>query len=106
MQWPDDIIDMVWRRAATVDGYEPRLWRKDAAGAWIARLRYGDRASDYGWDIVRMAPGEPDAPANLQPLHWQNCPESSGAPLRRVIAKGMINVSVEQQGMVFAKFPN
>lgn len=78
MYWTDEIIDLVWKRGAVVDGFNPALWRKDECGAWIARLRYGDRVSDYGWDIRRIDPGGPDAMPNLRPLQWRNCVSKAG----------------------------
>ena len=46
-----DVIDRVWRQAAEIAGNDPALWRKDECGAWIYRLDYGRRHSDFGWEI-------------------------------------------------------
>lgn len=69
-----DTIEGVWSTAATVSGNDPALWRKDEWGAWIHRLDYGRRHSDFGWEIH-----DPDHShrgggpvSNLRPLHWQN----------------------------------
>ena len=96
MEWPDDIIYMVWNKGAAVDGFEPVLWRKDECGAWIARLRYGDRSSLYGWEISRILPDGPDAVPNLRPLQWRNCVETGDGILKcRVGSAGDHNVLAE-----------
>ena len=93
----DDIIDLVWNKGIVVDGFEPRLWRKDELGAWIARLRYSDNSSDYGWEAGKIAPGGPDTPANLRPLQWRNCPGGGGHPSHRVTAEGDHNVVIRSR---------
>lgn len=69
-----DTIDRVWSTAATVSGNDPALWRKDEWGAWIHRLDYGRRHSDFGWEIHdpehSHRGGGPVS--SLRPLHWQN----------------------------------
>ena len=70
----EQTIDAVWQKAKVVAGYDPSQWRKDFAGAWIARKAYGLQGS-YGWEIDHMKPvtlrGTDDL-SNLYPLHWQN----------------------------------
>jgi hypothetical protein len=97
MYWTDDIIDMVWKKGAVVEGFNPALWRKDECGAWIARLRYGDRGSDYGWEIRRIAPNGPDAMPNLRPLQAQNAVDKAGALVCGMTADGARNIRVEQE---------
>lgn len=31
----------VWEKASSVAGYDPDIWRKDFAGAWIRKDSYG-----------------------------------------------------------------
>ena len=94
MEWPDDMIYMVWSKGAVVEGFEPVLWRKDDYGAWIARLRYGDHQSKYGWEIKRISSNGPDTVPNLRPLQWQNCLENDdGKIMYRVTAEGAKNIS-------------
>lgn len=70
----EQIIDAVWQKAEIVYGYDPNQWRKDFAGAWIARNAYGLQGL-YGWEIDHLKPvslrGSDDL-SNLNPLHWQN----------------------------------
>lgn len=60
--------------ARIVQGYDPRLYRLDLCGRWIAWREYG-QTTQYGWEIDHMRPvalGGSDHLANLQPLHWWN----------------------------------
>ena len=33
----DKTIEAIWQSAKPVEGYNPNIWRKDFAGAWIRR---------------------------------------------------------------------
>lgn len=69
-----EIINKVWERTPAVDGYNPNIWKKDMAGAWIRRDLYGLK-SRYGWEVDHIKPsvmGGTDQLDNLQALHWQN----------------------------------
>lgn len=66
--------DEVWNKATIVNGYNPRIWRKDLCGAWIKYDQYGEQ-SKYGWEIDHLRPssqGGSDDISNLNALHWQN----------------------------------
>lgn len=69
-----DIINKVWGKAFTVDGYDNTLYRQDNCGAWIKKDKYG--SEDYlGWEIDHVYPvskGGTDDLENLRPMHWQN----------------------------------
>lgn len=54
-QFSDYIINAVWQKAKTVEGYDPNIWRKDFANAWIRRDHYGVD-SKYGWEIDHLCP--------------------------------------------------
>lgn len=64
----------VWEKAKKVEGYNPHIWRKDFAGAWIRRQDLGQRTM-YGWSIGTICPlsygGKMDID-NLMPMHWRN----------------------------------
>lgn len=66
-------IDTVWRRAEEVPNYDPNVWRKDFAGAWIRRDMYGMR-STFGWTACRKNPriGSAVNTDNLMAAHWRN----------------------------------
>ncbi len=66
--------DAVWNNGHIIDGYDARAWRRDDFGNAISYAAYGDRTSDYGWEIdhiVTVAAGGTDFIANLRPLHWR-----------------------------------
>ena len=46
----------VWNKAQTVGNNNPAVWRKDQCGAWIGWKYYGDRTSQYGWEIDTLFP--------------------------------------------------
>ena len=67
----------VWEKATTVQGYDPNVWRKDVAGAWIKWGAYGDRDNElgFGWEIDHLKPVAKegtDSLSNLRPLQWKN----------------------------------
>lgn len=75
MAFDDKTIQAVWEKGNVVYGYDPDLWRKDQCGAWMGRSYYGNRNSEYGWEIDHIKPvsrGGSDALTNLRPLQWKN----------------------------------
>lgn len=68
-------IQKVWEKATVVSGNDSNVFRKDQCGAWIARQQYGNRKSNYGWEIDHITPeskGGGDELSNLRPLQWEN----------------------------------
>lgn len=69
-----DIINKVWGKAFTVDGYDNSLFRQDTCGAWIKKDKYG--SEDYlGWEIDHVYPlskGGNNDIENLRAMNWQN----------------------------------
>jgi len=93
MGWSDETIEAVWRKGHMVGGNDPARWRADDCGAWIGRAEYGDRASQYGWEIDHINPAGSDQLSNLRPLQWQNNVDKSDGRLRcNVAAVGPRNV--------------
>lgn len=67
--------DAVWNKAFVQNNNDPNMFRKDYAGAWIRKSDYGNRDSEYGWEIDHLYPeslGGSDDLSNLMPLHWKN----------------------------------
>jgi len=88
-----DMIQAIWEKGQVVLGQDSQSWRKDQCGAWIGREFYGNRESQYGWEIDRIDPKVSDDPANFRPLQWRNDRDRSDGPLRcNVTAIGMCNV--------------
>ena len=82
MSFSPDIIQKVWEKGKPVENNDPNVWRKDDCGAWIGRNYYGNRNSQYGWEIDHISPGGPDTLSNLRPLQWQNNVDKSDGRLK------------------------
>lgn len=62
----------VWEKGHIVPGLDPAVWRKDDYDNLIRWSDYGDRDSDYGWEIDHQFPsalGGLDVIGNKRPLH-------------------------------------
>lgn len=91
----DENIQAVWNKGAIPVPQEAANWRKDTCGAWIARNQYGNRNSDYGWEIDHINPNGGDAISNLQPLQWENnVAKSDGRQKCVVVAAGNVNYNM------------
>ncbi len=69
-----EIVEVIWKKAQEIPNYNPNIWRKDFAGAWIRKDQYG-ATGNYGWEIDHLKPtakGGTDELKNLKPIHWQN----------------------------------
>lgn len=74
MAYSSQLIEQMWQNATIEHGFNPDIWRKDFAGAWIRRDHYNVH-SRFGWQIDHIRPlkaGGTDMVDNLQPIHWKN----------------------------------
>lgn len=92
-----EIIQQVWEKGKIVSGNDPDVCRKDQCGAWICRKYYGNRESQYGWEIDHIKPeseGGGDELSNLRPLQWENnARKQEGRLTCPVTASGKNNIS-------------
>lgn len=78
----EEQLEEIWRKGRVVDGKDPDVYRKDAAGAIIKK---DDRRvdSEYGWEVDHVFPRAKleergvneeycDAIVNLRPFHALN----------------------------------
>ncbi len=72
MGFDEKLVQSVWEKGRVAPDQDPDVWRKDQCGAWIKRPFYGDRSSEFGWEIDYITPGGPAEPANLRVLQWEN----------------------------------
>lgn len=75
MEVTEEIKELVWGHSTKVKGYDPDLFRKDSAGAWISFGEFGNRNSQYGWEVDHIYPtslGGDDQIENLRAMQWEN----------------------------------
>lgn len=75
MPFSEEIKRQVWEKARIEPGYDARMFRKDACGAWIMWEKYGEQDNVFGWDIDHVLPvklGGDDRIENLRALHCLN----------------------------------
>lgn len=99
MSFTKEQIQAVWEKAEIVGKNDPNFIRQDQCGAWIDRNEYGNRNSEYGWEIDHITPeskgGKPEL-SNLRPLQWENnLSKSDGRLTCAVIAIGPNNVKIK-----------
>jgi hypothetical protein len=72
MSFSDEKVQKVWEKGSVVSNNSPDEWRKDECGAWMNRKLYGNRESEYGWEVDHINPNGGDNLDNLRPLQWKN----------------------------------
>lgn len=89
--WTEEVVIRTWQLGTPVEGNDPALWRKDEFGAWIHRLDYGRRSSEFGWEIHEDTHSG-TTERRLRPLQWQNHLDLLASETRsRVTADGLRN---------------
>jgi len=87
----EETIQKVWEKGKIVGGNDPNIWRKDQCDAWIQRSQYGNRDSQYGWEIDHISPGGGDNLSNLRPLQWKNNVAKSSGRLGCAVTADEVN---------------
>lgn len=68
-----DTVERVWQTAQIIPGNDPAVWRKDERGAWMNRLAYRNRNTEFGWEIADSGfTLRAFGIAALRPMQWQN----------------------------------
>lgn len=69
-----DIINKVWEKGYSINGYDAAKFRQDTCSAWMQKDKYGSE-ENLGWAIDHVYPlskGGKDDLENLRPMNWQN----------------------------------
>jgi len=64
----------VWAKGIEIPSFDRTIWRRDAFRRVIRYSDYGNRNSEYGWEIDHIHPtalGGLDHISNLRPLHCE-----------------------------------
>jgi len=95
MAWTNHQKSVAWNKARIVGNNDPNVWRQDECGAWIKWDAYGDRNSQYGWEVDHITSQDhrgTDVDSNLRALQWQNnVSKGSGRLKCAVTAHGQNN---------------
>lgn len=98
-----------WEAAQKVDNYDPKMFRKDACGAWIVWAKYNQQDSIYGWEVDHIYPQSKlegrgyteqqiNAAANLRALqHQNNASKGDDYPIYMAVVSSEENKNVEQR---------
>jgi len=99
MPFTDEKVQQVWEKGKVVEKHDLVFERQDAAQAWIHRDEYGNRDSEFGWEIDHIHPDGGDEISNLQPLQWENnVAKQDGSFDPAVTSDGNRNIPFEKEG--------
>lgn len=91
-----ETILKVWNTARPYGNLAPAQSRIDECGALMRFDDYGNRDSDYGWEIDHIDPiskGGTDELSNLRALQWDNnASRHNGKLLNKIYFNGKRNV--------------
>ena|SRR3990167_3358450 len=97
MNFTQEQLKQIWFKAESAGAEnDQKGFRKDKCEAWIKWSEYGNRNSQYGWEVDHIIPSEnggSDAISNLRALHWKNnASKSDGRLVCVVVSKGNANI--------------
>jgi 5-methylcytosine-specific restriction endonuclease McrA len=75
MGYDEETKQRIWKKASVVKNEDSNVWRKDECGTLMEYSEYGNRGSQYGWEIDHITSKDHDGEDNLdnlRPLQWEN----------------------------------
>ena len=73
--WSQNQIEQVWKKGIKIPHFSPDCWKIDIGGVFIKYSEFGNKNSEFGWEIdpiISVSNGGNDNIENLQPLNWIN----------------------------------
>ncbi len=90
----DETKNKIWSKGEKIYPNDPSNWRKDQCEAYINWKQYGNRDSDYGWEIDHIdCDRNNNELSNLRPLQWKNNLDKGDGKLKcNITSSGIINI--------------